>query len=316
MRGRTLLAALAVMAVSGLALPASGSAATQPITPNTISFWNSERGLAGGGYPYFNSPGKISLTTDGGRTFRTVLRTDGGVIWLDTAGARDAWAVVHANSEDQYLLHSGDGGATWQVVLPYVRAWSPSFATPQIGLAVTGADSYDDFSGNTKFVATNDGGETWNRRPTPCASNTERALVTLTSPERGWAMCLSDAGVGMQAKMVYRTRDGEQHWQRLVNVRFGHCDAGLCSIGYPEGMSFSHGFGFMWQQDEFGYLTRTGGRHWSLAREVRLAFSASMVSAESGFVLAYQRHGIRLLETDDAGHSWNDIHHWRRKHSG
>ena len=308
----SLRGALAVVVLLALATPSPVHAATKPIPPNTISFWNSQRGLTGGGSPYFNSPGKISLTTDGGHTFRTVLRTDGGVIWLDTAGTRDAWAVVKANSEDQYLLHTGDGGETWETVLPWVTEWSPAFASPRIGLAVTGAEAYDDFSGNTKFVATNDGGATWERRPSPCPSNAESALVTMASAERSWAMCMFDAGIGMQGKMVYRTTDGGDHWERLVNVKFGDCDAGMCSLGYPVGMSFSHGLGFMWQSGEFGYLTRTGGRHWSLAREVRLAYSASVVSSQTGFVLTYSHHGIRLVKTDDAGHGWSDVHHWKR----
>lgn len=315
MRRRVLGFAIAITALPVLLAPVPALAATDRILPNAIAFWNSEHGLTGGGYPYFNSPGKISMTTDGGRTFRTVLKTDGGVVWLDTAGSEDAWAVVQANSEDRYLLHTGDGGATWNLVLPYVRTETPGFGSPLIGLAVT-TGSYAP-AGGTRFIATSDGGATWKRRSSPCPrKQTENALATLASPERAWAVCGLEAGTGAQAKMIYRSTDGGHHWQRLVNVKFGGCDAGMCSLGYPSGLSFARGFGFMWQEGDWGYSTRTGGRHWKLARDAGLVGSASVVSERQGFVLTYRRHGPSLLETEDAGLTWTGVHRWRRGHSG
>lgn len=316
MRRRTLGFVLPLaLALTFLGTTVPALAATEDTVPNAIAFWNSHHGLAGGGYPYFNSPGKISMTTDGGRTFRTVLNTDGGVVWLDTAGTEDAWAVVQANSEDRYLLHTGDGGITWHQVLPYVRTETPGFGSSLIGLGVT-TGSYAP-AGGTRFIATSDGGATWKRRASPCPKETENALATLASPKRAWAVCGLEAGTGAQAKMLYRSTDGGHHWQRLVNVKFGDCDAGMCSLGYPEGLSFARGgFGFMWQGDEWGYLTRSGGKHWKLARQAGFVGSASVVSDHQGFVLTYKRRRHSLLRTKDAGRSWAEVHHWSRRQSG
>jgi len=130
--------------------------------PNSIAFWDSEHGLVGGvarrstGKGRSRAYGVVLATSDGGKTFATVLRVAGEITSVATAGKRDAWAVVsYCNLEacpvPFELLHSGDRGES-RNKLPGPAIDSVSFATASRGMAVT-------HSG--QLLTTGDGGRSW-----------------------------------------------------------------------------------------------------------------------------------------------------------
>ena len=307
---RGLLVVLAVVLLAGAEVGTSSgnavAAVTQPMRPDAVGFWNQSRGLVGlGNDTYENTPGAIELTTDGGRSFTKVLDTDGAVIWIDTAGAEDAWAVVQANVEDRFTFHSSDGGETWQE-LPFNQAVSPSFDSATHGFAFAGING--DFDPR-RFVVSADGGVSWQRADGPCKP--EEAFVADASAKKVWALCLYDAAVSNQEKAVYASVDGGHSWRRKVNVHIFKCSHGLCSLGYPTSVSFSpEGLGFISQDDFGGYISRDGGKRWKLLRKVGEAVSAGMLSRRSGYVLTYRDRRAVLLETSDAGHSFRGVHSW------
>jgi hypothetical protein len=89
---------------------ARAPAVSSTLVPNTISFWDAERGLIGSGLLYCDAltrcaAGAISLTIDGGRTSRVLLRTAGPVEWVSVAAGGFAWAVVdHCTGARAVLL--------------------------------------------------------------------------------------------------------------------------------------------------------------------------------------------------------------------
>src|SRR5207244_12483319 len=73
--------------------------------PNAIAFRDPSNGLLGTGR---NGQGTISLTTDGGRTWKVALRTPRPVVWVGPY--RNG---LGARLDDGENLESTDGGRTW-----------------------------------------------------------------------------------------------------------------------------------------------------------------------------------------------------------
>src|SRR4051794_15175717 len=132
-------AALAVSVLIAVAVAGCGGGSTESIRPgppDSISFWDADHGIAGAGQQTGHGcSGTISLTTDGGRNFREVLRIAFPVEWVDTAGSMDAGASPRGCGHRE-LLHPSDGGRTWSP-LPHSNAADPSFGDSRHGVAIT-----------------------------------------------------------------------------------------------------------------------------------------------------------------------------------
>lgn len=132
----------------------------------------------------FNWPGdSVSRSTDGGATWKSMLKDQNGIWGIDALSATAAWAVgVLA------LFRTQDGGASWKQVgepagKPLVAV---SFANQLAGLGVT-----DDGT----VVSSSDGGVTWSASDSPGAAT---------------AICLSPQGTGFLTTPtgdVYSTTD-------------------------------------------------------------------------------------------------------------
>jgi photosystem II stability/assembly factor-like uncharacterized protein len=324
-----LLTALAVSACgeSSQMDPRSTRATQRSLTqrsllPNSIAFWDARDGLIGTGVTWRKTTGTVSATSDGGKTYRVVLRTEGPVSWVSTAGSSDAWAVVGrctttSDCVSAELLHSRDRGSTWQE-LPDPGVMRVSFADPSRGLAV---------AGKGRLLSTSDGGKTWSSLALPCsqtdaqwAKATDELFVSLPTARRAWAVCVSEPGAGNQGKTVYRSDDGGRSWTIVANRplfrRPKAASGGLSSYGYPAGVSFSRqGSGLLWESRGTLDLSRDGGRHWKALRvatpEVDSGLSAQMLSRELGFALLFNGDlGYRLLATADGGTEWRLVHRW------
>ena len=134
----------------------------------------------------------------------------------------------------------------------------------------------------------------------------------------GWLLCVWNGGVGNKGKDIYETRDGGATWQLRARAPFAVKAVGrLGTYGYPTGLAFGAD-GHGWIPQECGSLlaTRDGGRRWhDLAitePEVRLALSASLVSAEAGFAVIRdgRRQRYELDRTNDGGRTWHLVHAW------
>jgi photosystem II stability/assembly factor-like uncharacterized protein len=250
------------------------------LVPNAIAFRDPSHGVLGTGWTSCGNPAfgcrlqaTISLTTNGGRTWKVVLRTPGPVVWVAIT-VRDEWARY----DDGENLRSADGGRTWR---PAVAPREPASPCPP-AVALT-----------THVVVTTPGGRQW----ALCAGqggagNMSKAVYRLTL--KGWkrvaytpfgpggyggiapygypvGMAMTDGGFGLiweSRGTLYDTRDGGSHWLGLPRVAQPEVDFGQSAAALP------HGVGFV-------LLGRGGGER------------------------------RRLVVTRDSGRTWHTAHTWR-----
>jgi photosystem II stability/assembly factor-like uncharacterized protein len=307
-----------VAVVAAVAAQAGAAAPARLVTtPNAVVFWTPHEGLLGVGQcastKYACGSGAVELTTDGGRTFRIVLRTKRPVETVQTAGPRGAIVETYGKRVYRTL----DRGRTWQAWR--VRPGS-SFATPQIGLSFR---TYE--VGNSTRLAllhTSDGGRAWTRAPKPAKCFSEFPDIDLVTPRLGWLVCGGEPGAGNQEKSVFRTRDGGRTWQAGAYAEaMNHPKerGGMSLVGYAAGISFApNGFGLMWESRGTIYVTRDGGAiwHWKprlAVFDVDFGRGASAFANGTGFVLLGNGGGptARLIETRDFGRTWHVVRRWR-----
>jgi photosystem II stability/assembly factor-like uncharacterized protein len=309
-------------------------------TPNSIAFWDAERGLVGGGYSYQRQcAGTVSLTTDGGRSFHVMLRRRAAVTWVDTAGTDDAWAQLdrcrrhHRGEPRPQLWHSSDGGQSWHRVSTSL-AWNPSFASPTRGFAVAATEGGDfaTIADTGKLLSTSNGGQSWHPASGPCR-HSDGAAVSAPTVADVWVVCTEGTGAGGQGKTVYASTNGGGTWRAVAHGHPESSPTGPHLGGYVQGLSFSNAGSGILTYSEGGYFlyqTQDGGHHWQTIRSGSLptvlgatgpngqagsANSAVMLSPTTGFVLLGYRAGLQQLAlTEDAGQSWIIVHHWPPPH--
>jgi photosystem II stability/assembly factor-like uncharacterized protein len=250
------------------------------LVPNAIAFRDPSHGVLGTGWTSCGNPGfgcrlqgTISLTTNGGQTWKVVLRTPQPVVWVGITG-RVEWARLY----DGKSLRSADGGRTWRPALP-----PPTPATPC-------PPALSDF---THVVVTTPAGKEWALcAGTGGAGNMGKAVYRRTGGgwkrvaytpfgERGYGgisaygypvgMAMADDGFGLiwEARgTAYVTRDGGSHWIGLEQVARPEIDFGQSAAALPGGVGFI-------------LLALGGGER------------------------------RRLLVTRDGGHTWQTAHRWR-----
>jgi photosystem II stability/assembly factor-like uncharacterized protein len=307
-----------VAVVAAVAAQAGAATRVQPhTTPNAAVFWNPNEGLLGVGRcvstKYACGSGAVELTTDGGHTYRVVLRTRRPVESVQTAGPQGAIVATF----DKHVYRTLDRGRTWQ---PWHLRPGTSFATPRIGL---GFRTYQ--VGNRIHLAllrTSDGGRDWTRAPTPTKCFSEFPDIDLVTPRLGWVVCGGEGGAGNEEKAVFRTRDGGRTWHEGASAEgMNHPKerGGLSLTGYPAGISFApNGFGLMWESRGTVYVTRDGGRNWQAKPhlavfDVDFGRGASAFADGTGYVLLGSGGGplTRLVETRDFGRTWHVVRRWR-----
>jgi photosystem II stability/assembly factor-like uncharacterized protein len=277
------------------------------LVPTAVAFWDPRHGVLG-------TTGSVELTSNGGRTFRIVLRTRRPVVALQTAGPRGAIARLDGGGS----LRTLDRGRTWK---RFRERFDADFATPRIALGVRTALVRDRTTLN--LVATVDGGRTWRERASPCAQAVaSSAVIDLVTPSAGWIVCLGEPGAGNQAKAVFRTTDSGRSWRpgaAVIDYPRRGIHGGLDGYGYPEGVAFARdGFGILWESRGTLYVTGDGGTRWraepDIARpEIDFGRGAASFTGGRGLVLLGRggRRPARLLATADGGRSWFVVHRWR-----
>jgi photosystem II stability/assembly factor-like uncharacterized protein len=254
--------------------------------------------------------GAVELTTDGGRTYHVILRTQRPVVGLQPIGPRGALARVYRHNAQRTL----DRGRTWT---EWPMRDGVSFATPTIALGFRIAQARNTI--RLRLLHTSDGGHSWERLPTPPHCFSASPLLDLVNAQLGWMLCGGQPGAGNEAKSVYRTADGGRTWSELTSTPMtGRLPrGGIGSLGYPVGISFArNGFGLMWESRGTLYVTRDGGKTWRTHSrfamfDVDFGLGGSAFANGTGFVLL-QHAGTarRLIETRDYGRSWHLVRSW------
>ena len=183
----------AVAAQAGAAAPGGTRLIT---TPNSAVFWSAHDGVLGVGLcrtaRYLCGHGAVELTTDGGRTYRVVLRTGTPVTRVQTLGAQGAIALAHGHA-----WRTLDRGRTWHLWDEHpggsAELAGDSWPTARIAFAtILGVRN------RVSLLATRDSARTWKRREGPCLAT--GALLAFPTPRSGWLVCMGEPGAGNEEK--------------------------------------------------------------------------------------------------------------------
>lgn len=289
----------------------AGPTAPNPVDPGflprSIAFVDANRGVVAGTIVCRTCArtrtAAIAVTADGGRTwgapitFARAAATD--LTWA--TGTTNVWTTIGSAGGGirSRLATSSDGGATWSL-LPSTGIWNASFATADLGWALTNGP------GGTLGVArTSDGGMSWDRLRKPCRGRAPSASsVSRTTADHGWVVCIGEGAAGSALQAIWETADGGSTWQRRSR-RF--------TIA-PRGYQFlDDGRGWRWHDvtsQLFG--TADGGRTWRdlgaiVSREVHVD-DVWFVSNGNGFAIVdLPRGSLRLVSTPDGGRTWSTV---------
>jgi photosystem II stability/assembly factor-like uncharacterized protein len=247
------------------------------LTPNAIAFRSPARGVAGGGWTSCPSlgcraGGTISLTDDGGRTWRVVLRTRRPVVDVTAAGGVD-----RAELEGGRWLSSRDGGRTWRPAAAPVEPRPPcplrSAQVPGVERVIEGEWALcvgEPGAGNQPKAVYRRVRGRWKRIAwTNMLDRGPVGGISSYGYPLGMTMARDGFGIIWESRgTLYVTRDGGYRWHALPGVARPEIDFGVSAVALP------HGMGYV-------VLALGGGT---------------------------QR---RLLETADAGRTWHVVRRWR-----
>lgn len=221
-----------------------------------IAFWDARHGLIGSAPCYDpGCGGSIFATSDGGLSFRVILRTRRRVVRLQTAGRDGAIAELDGGT----ALRTFDRGRTWRAIR---EPFPTSYATSTVALGVRSRVA--DRRSVLDVATTRDAGSSWRYRRSPCPNSvSQTGLVDLVTERLGWLVCLGQPGMGNQGKALYRTVDGGRTWSALARQSLlpAPGDRGaISSYGYPIAIAFAtDGFGLICESRGTLFMTRDAG---------------------------------------------------------
>jgi hypothetical protein len=279
-----LVAALGLLALSAAAgAPARTVAhlSRSALVPNTVAFADRLHGVLGTGWTgcenrafHCRPMGTISVTSNGGKTWRVVVRTkrpvvdaayfhdayevrldDGRVLWSDIAA--EHWYRSKARlSFTGYCPKRWTAGISAEVVDTNIETpWSICSGVPGAGNVAKAV-----YRGKKRVAYT------------PFASHGGYGGISVYGYPIGVAGSLGGFGIIWESRgTLYVTRDGGDHWHALPKVARPELDFG----DWADAGAVRHG-GFVLLQRAAG-----SGEAW------------------------------RLVETTDAGRTWHVVHRWR-----
>jgi photosystem II stability/assembly factor-like uncharacterized protein len=322
----------AVATPSMSAPSASAQAEPASLQVGGVAFWaDGLTGLAGGGD---NKTGRVDRTTDGGRSWTTVLQLNTPVGQVTVTGGADAWIITGCADSPAgctSLWHTGDRGTTWTGIHTAVDTMSfdtVSFADSDSGWAVTYTTP---LPGTPASVArpsilerTTDGGATWTPVDAgPCGlgepSSDELIAVVARSPLSAWLLCGGGGAGSFGEKMVAVTTNGGASWQVRAQATYpGGTDIGQIPLsGHASGMAIApDGTAWMWGGRMVPLASTDGGRTWSELplgdTDFMLAGPTWPLDALRGYALLWDpNQQTTLLEaTSDGGQTWSARFSW------
>jgi hypothetical protein len=238
------------------------------LVPNAIAFRDPSHGLLGTGT---TTQGTISLTSDGGRTWKVALRTPRPVVWV-------SWfeGTLAARFDDGENVHSTNGGRTWT---PFAVGYGQFNVGCPLG---TQQMQNNSLTGNWSLCTNQPGAGNqgkavyefkthgWTRlayTSFPSGGGSHGGLSSYGYPQ-GIAMANDGFGIIWESRgTLYVTRNGGSNWVGLPKVAQPEVDFGVSAFALPKGGGFA--------------LLAKGGSN-----------------------------KRRLLETTDAGRHWHVVHSW------
>lgn len=179
---------------------------------------------------YFGPP-VLAKTTDAGKTWKTYDMSPYASVGLIDGWfwSKDTGFITGQNGPNAVILHTNDGGATWQTVYQATRndsdhVWKLFFPTRNIGygsLEYLGKKTVY----NTYFVKTTDGGKTWTEHP--FIQSYDEEGCGFINDSVGW--------IGGWTGMSYITKDGGDTW--TLDSSFG-----VPSIPYTQPLPYINRF--------------------------------------------------------------------------
>jgi photosystem II stability/assembly factor-like uncharacterized protein len=146
---------------------------------------------------------EITKTTDGGKTWTTVYHDVGNFYFnaIDCPDVNNCYAVGESESDSLSpgvrILHTGDGGATWETQLfvqdPTYSLMDISFISPTEGWATGGILTQTHFTGD--FWHTTDSGKTWKAETVSGVYGNGLSFVWVNQTAYvGWATAFTRSG--------------------------------------------------------------------------------------------------------------------------
>ena len=315
--------------------------------PAQFEFADTAHGYLWGGTPSARGVVPLWTTSNGGHSW--VEAPIGPVVSDVSAIGSDVWAVVGTcpiNSSSvaaacpATVEVSDDDGATWRVTTaapPVSEEPGLSVADQDLELArITSRRAYVLSFAPARTVGgaslgelgyTADGGQTWIARPDPCPLYFDFGQeIAASGTDDLWMVCGSQPSSGSQAKALYRSNDGGQHWTLTAAANAPALSGdvslaaagGLPTKGYVSPLSLGHeNLAVLTPQDAWVfpdqsgvYQTTDGGHTWSpvsgLARAGLVGGGTGnvvFVDAEHGWVCEV---GAGLWQTTDGVH-WRHL---------
>jgi photosystem II stability/assembly factor-like uncharacterized protein len=170
--------------------------------------------------PVLNCPTDLRRTTDGGRSWTTLV--SGEIVSIRFATSRHGWLAMADPNGSYEVRFTDDGGSTWNRGMQTSSGAIVGLdaANSQTAWAMTrdGGSCSSSTCGKYELLRTQDGGVTWTSlgNPKPSTGNCSiGALYGLlfASPTRGWlALNLGAGGVAAPGGLL-QTEDGGKTWR-------------------------------------------------------------------------------------------------------
>jgi photosystem II stability/assembly factor-like uncharacterized protein len=136
-------------------------------------------------------------------------------IWMDSA--TQGWAIgSHPDASPAppiHVLKTSDGGQTWSEVTP------PEDSTLMSdigGMHSSGSNAWVIYLGTDRVWRTTDGGATWTASEAGYPQG-QFATFEFTDAQYGWMLQEVESGFGSQLVSLFRTIDGGDAWQEIIN---------------------------------------------------------------------------------------------------
>lgn len=299
----------------------SGSSTDNPFSPAQIITASvhalPESGQFIGSYDFIDDQNGWLATYDltGISSFPLLSTSDGGKTWVSLAQADNTFGQISFTSTTQgwriaggWVVATSDGG----------RSWTPLNVYRKTGRAIQ-IQRVDELNGwvlgyENGFYWTNDGGETWQKKPDPLperCSTSSNPLFFLDT-KRGWAVAGYGEGCGDAEKKVIKTLDGGETWQSIYSADLETLESSNFPH-IPESLSFSNPQHGWLTGDHKLFETQDGGYTWQKVvgqYEKAHLRNPDLISPRQGFILGNAGMGFgtdALFKSNDDGKSWQQI---------
>ncbi|MWV43226.1 hypothetical protein GRF59_06240 [Paenibacillus sp. HJL G12] len=227
-------------------------------TPTSFQFTNTSIGMMSlhpGAGPV---EGGIYKTTDGGKTFTSVAPGHlYAVNQLQMISSKQIWAAADDISGSGFIVHSSDGGSTWQQLYPspYPEAQPTedmSFLDSANGFAIgTQLDS-------NQVLQTKNGGSSWN-----IVSSINGYIrlenISFISKKEGYVIAYREAA---PHHVLLNTADGGQSWSVVSPKALEGLD-GISELFFFRFYDERNGLLFASGHEKIVWRTTDGGRSWN-----------------------------------------------------